>query len=296
MQLLKTRHFSAYFSDTFSFFRANFHHLIATFSRVLWPFLLIQGFAMFYQNEMSLESLNSFDQFDAFSNLGLATILYYVSSILLSVFSYSFMPLYMQLHLRKGAGNFDHLDIWEGLKAQSTRITYLILALILVAIPAYITLGIVVLISLITIFGFFIIIGFTYSYFQLLWFHHLNHNEHNPFDSLGETFKHYKDNFWAIVGSTTILLFVFIAVFTSLFLAGTIFVTNIDFSDLDPNFINPEELIEKFTTTHYVIFQIALYALMFYVSLILQIQQGLVYYSSQENQHNTSLNESIDQF
>lgn len=293
MELLKSRTFGDYFNDTFQFFKTNFKLIITNFFKIqgiLFILILISGY--FFNTRLMEEALTNAGAFGAaptqnpneilstfnsmFSMyLNLEFFAFIIITSISSIITINFMPIYMELY-RDKKEDITFTDIIEKYKEHASKIILLTLSLVLLAIPIYLVTTIVFVISLITIIGWIFVIGFILSYMSQIWFH-ANYYKSGPFQALGNTFSIYKDHFFKITGATILFSLMFfiilyiVIIVAILTLAASISVENF--------FADPDSLTNGTALIFMAIGQFINFLMGSIVTLLLQTQQGIIFYS-----------------
>lgn len=149
-------------------------------------------------------------------------------------------------------------------------------------------------ISLFTIIGIFIIIGFLMSYFQLMWFNVIRHKTGN-FNIFGKTFTLYKDNFMNIIGVTLIISLIktglsSVITFILLMVGGAI----ISPINIDPESPENLHLLMEDSAHYFVIFYSIIFIISTVLNLLLQINQGIIFYSQISDIEGITSQDEID--
>jgi len=299
MQLLKERSFGDLFSDPFHFFRDNAKHILVNYFKLLGLFILVVLACMiplayhYYDFMMELINSTSTGTTPDINNIGSlyanlflhpSVLLMFVAFLVYSLMSYNFFPIYMNLYVQKGKQGFEFNDIINSFKENSGSIIKLFLILLLLFIPFYIAFAITAFISLFTIVGIFLLFGFIISYFQLIWFTAV-HNKEGNFDVLGKTFTLFKDNFFSITGVTILMYFCVMLIyytFNFIFMLLIQIFLGFDMYDMNPGSVDQlEQFSDSFTTIIPVFIGMygVLFLLMTFIGILMQIQQGIIFYT-----------------
>ncbi len=291
MQLLKNRDFGDYFSDTFQFFKENFKGLILNFFKLQGiPFILLIIAGYFYGNMMSEQVANGMMDYDtsdpeaAAAQMGQIMATYLSAPFLIlmilgcisSIISANYIPIYMELY-RTNQGDISFSDIINKFKENGNQILILTLVLILLFIPIYIAFAIVFFISLFTIIGWIFVLGFCVSYFSLIWFD-ANYYKSGGFKTLGNTLTLFKGNFFKITGATTILLFIFMLIYY-IILIGVMMLAAGSESLIESMLSNPAAIYSEEMIVAITIMQTIGLIIGTAITLLIQIQQGVIFYS-----------------
>ena len=306
MQLLKNRDFGDFFSDTFQFFKENFKGLILNYFKlqgILLILLIIVGY--FYMNMMNEFMLSN----PAFNNpnptpeeamgmmqsmmgmyLNLPFLMLMIIGSLAGIVSANYIPIYMELYNTK-QGDFGFNDIVDKFKENIGKILMLTLALVLLAIPIYIVLFIAFFITVFTLIGWIFVLGFVVSYFSQIWFYS-GHYKAGAFSTLGNTFSLFKDNFWKMVGATTVLLLIFTLTYYILSMVIVLLVA--DSSITSSVAENPMDFYSGEMLIFMIVFQLFGIFIGTIITLLVQIQQGMMFYSRVNDIDQISEHEDIN--
>ena len=318
MELLKSRNFGDYFNDTFQFFKINFKSIVANFFKIqgiLLILILISGY--FFNMRFTEDIMGNASAFGATPPqnpneilselsslfgmyLNLEFFIFIIATSISSIITINFIPIYMELY-REKKDDITFTDIIDKYKEHASVIVLLTLSLVLLAIPIYLVTAIAFFISLITIVGWVFVLGFILSYMSQIWFH-TNYYKSGPFQALGNVFSIYKDHFFKITGATILFsLMFFIILYIILMvvifaLAATISIENL--------LIGPNGLSDSSTLMFMAISQLFNIIIGSIMTLLLQTQQGIIFYSRvndldqiSEHQDINSIGEaSVNQF
>ena len=275
MQLLQQRDFSQFFSDTFKFIKENGKHFFTNYFIINGIFLILQFVKNYYTGQLVV--------FPA-----LVEFLYLVLILVFSVVNYTFVSIYMILYNERGT-NFNYMDIIAYYKENAGKIAIFILMSIIIAIPAGIVFYIVLLLSLITIVGPFLVYAAFVVWFSMAFYEYLFTNK-GVTDCFGYAWTLLTKKFWAITGSTALLFLIIIVIFGFMMSLTGVFSSFADMNNTDPlgniqkiqqAFFSPVTLV---VTTFFTVFMVTL-----------QITQGIIYFSQKELLENISANNEIDQ-
>ncbi len=293
MQLLKVRNFSEFISDSFEFVKENWKHFFATYFVVNGLYLLLNGINS-YLTMSSMSNLMTPENGD-FTNIGglygtggssLSFVLG-VGIFLLSILNFTFVPLYMSLYSKRKT-NFDYKDVLNLFKENIWKIIKFGLAILVIIIPFAIVFYILFLLLLITIVGGPMVVGAAMLFFVLAFYEYINTNK-GVFESFGYAIKMIKSKLMATTGSTALLMMiVYIFVLTLLGTTGLFS----SFSDLvagnQAQFF--DQYFKAFTSPQMIIGMLLSGVLM----SVIQIGQGVIYFSQKEFLENISATDDID--
>ena len=309
MQLYKSRSFSAFFQDTFSFIKQNGKHYFKHFFIVNGVFLLILmviGYFItkFYSDFLFsgvLQGGNSNTVFDEYMNENfgffiLLMILFIVVGLVAGLISYSYTAIYLKLYIANHGKNFDTQQIVMAYKQNIGKLFIFLFCGILLGIPLIMVLGIGLFVLAITIIGILlmpILIGAFSLFYNMTLMEYLQ-QKRGIWDSFGYAWTLMTKKFWAAVGSVGLFYLMayvvqnIITLIPYLFFMGSLFTTT---QEANPN---PEEIGASFVIMILVVFFIS-----FIVGTILnnitQLNQGIVFYSLKEDNENINTKSVIDQ-
>jgi len=307
MQLYKSRGFGEYFQDTFAFLKLNGKHLFKHFFIINGIFLLIlivmgYFFSKFYTEilfgGLIYDNPSVIDQYMD-QNFGLFVfllILFLIVALVASVISYSFIPIYLKLYTDNDGKNFTATDIINSYKANIGKIfVYLICGIILALLVGLIA-GITVFILAITIIGFLLIplvIGAVSLLYQGALMEYLN-NKRGIWDSFGYSWKLMSSKFWAAVGCVGLFYLMSYIAQQVVSLIPYIFGMVNLFTEMEPG-VNPDpnEIGKSVTILMLAIFLIT-FLVSTFLNLIVQLNQGIVFYSLKEDNENINTKSDID--
>ncbi len=309
-QLYKSRDFGAYFHDTFAFLKQNGKHFFKNFLIVNGIFLLILATMWYYfykvYEDVVINGVILNRNPDALSNYfneNLGSVILFGSLgffilLIVSVLNYYFVPLYFKLYERHRGQNFGSKEIFDELKANIEKLIIFIFASIPVGFLAIIVVGIVSIILSITIIGipFLLIVGAVFSmFFHATLMEYLNTNK-GVFECFTYGLNMCFQKFFPAMGAIAVF---FIMVFVLQMIVGIIqlIITSIlGITTLsDPNSFNIVQETWSFQFMVLLIFQLFSYLFNLITSAIVQINQGIIYYSLKEEKENIHTQSTIDE-
>ncbi len=277
MELLQKRGFSAFFSDTFRFVQENGAHFFTNYFIINGIFLLLSLVKNYFDG--TGDSLPVVFE-----------MLFVLVGIAFGIINWTFVTIYMILYNEKKT-DFDHHDIINSYKEKIGKILIFILASILVAIPVIIIFYIGILILAVTIVG-ILLIPLLYAalvlLFSLALFEYLNTNR-NVFDCYSYAYKLFFKKFWATTGSTA-LLYLMIMVIYGFALGATGMVA----SFMELNTSDPEDMMVSIQTIMSSPSVLITLTLLSILMVVVQISQGIIYFSQKELLENISAKSTID--
>ncbi|MGS2763943.1 hypothetical protein [Sinomicrobium sp. M5D2P9] len=310
IQLYKKRDFGELFSDTFAFIKQNGKHFFKNYFVINGGFILILMVLMYvfmkvYTTLMTSSFTPGGGSPDTaienyFNNNGILVFVFLCLFIAVAVFvgflTYSYTPVYMLLYSQKGSSDFTGKDIIQALKNNVGKLVIYIFASLLLSIPVFLGAGIAMFILFVTIIGMFflpVLFGaITLTYNNAL-MEYLD-SDKGVFDCFSYGFQLMTKRFWASVGCVA-LFYLMVQIIQGAitiipYMAG-IFSIIINPVGLESN--TGENAILFFTIILFV------YLFAFLLSLlgntIIQINQGIIYFSLKEESENINTSSVIDQ-
>ena len=275
MQLLKQRDFSAFFSDTFKFIKENGKHFFTNYFIINGIFLIIQLVKNYYVGQGVILP-------------AVFELLYLVFAMFFGVLNWTFVTIYLLLYNERGL-DFDYKDVLAYYKENLGKIIVFLLVTILLAIPIMIVFYIALIISVITIIGPFFLYATLLLVFSLSFYEYLYTNK-GIIDCYTYSFTLIFKKFWATTGSTA-LLFVIIALIYGVALT----LTGVFSSFINMNSNDPLDSIRMFQQAFSAPATLVVLTFVSILAVLLQISQGIIYFSQKELLENISTKDSIDQ-
>ncbi|MBR9914373.1 MAG: hypothetical protein GYB32_06015 [Algicola sp.] len=307
MQLYKPRGFGEFFQDTFAFLKQNGKHFFKHFFIVNGLFILIlmvlgYFFSKFYR-EVFFGGIvyGNPDAMDAYinDNIGLFilfVVVFVVVGLTASVISYAFVPIYLNLYAKQNGTNFTATDLIQSYKKNIGNIFIFLICGILVAIPLMIFVGLLAFILTITIVGILalpLIVGGVSLYYQGTLMEYLERKK-SIWESFGYSWKLMSTKFWAAI--LCVGLFFLMAYIMQYIVAIIPYILGMVelYTNIDPSGnLNPEDVGNTVS-----IMMLAIFAISFLVSsmlsLIVQLNIGIVFYSLKEENENINTKSDID--
>jgi len=308
MQLYKSRGFGDFFQDTFTFLKLNGKHLFKNFFIINGIFLLIlvvlgYFFTKFYSEVifggiLSGNTVNIDNYLNENAGLFIAFIvIFIVVGLMATVIAYAFVPIYMKLYNAYEGNNFGAKELIDAYKAHMGSIFTFLVCGILIAIPTLIISCIVGFILTITIIGILalpLLIGAVSLFYQMTLMEYLK-RERSIWDSFGYSWQLITTKFWAAIGSVGLFYLMSYVVQNIIAFIPYVFgMVSIFTSAESGNQINPQDVGATMT-----VIMLAIFFLTFLVSsvlnVILQTNQGVVFYSLKEDNENVNTKSVIDQ-
>lgn len=297
-QLYKKREFSDFIGDTLQFFKKYWKNYLQNYfltnGIVLLTFAGVYylTFKDMFSNMANPQGMQQWTQ-SLISNpasiIGMMGLMF-VLSIVLSVLSVAYPMVYLQLVATEGDGEFSGSMIWKEIMNKAGRIILFGLISIVTLLPA------IMIVLVVGVALSFVLIGIPLLIlsmptlmilsFQALYLFVVENEGY--FQSLKRAWKITFDKFWHLVGATVVLYFC-ISIFSSMFSVIPMFtamgsvITSGGQHGIDPSFGGIMAIV---------------YVVMIFVTFILNnaiyIQQGLIFYSSQEKEVNVQAFSDID--
>ncbi|APY09274.1 hypothetical protein BWZ20_13610 [Winogradskyella sp. J14-2] len=307
MQLYKSRSFGEYFQDTFSFLRQNGKHLYKNFFIINGIFILIllvlgYFFSNFY-TEVVFGGLtnNNTNAIEDYMNQNATTVVVFVLlfvtiGLVSAVISYAFVPIYLKLYAKNDGKHFNASDIITEYKANTGNIIIYLLCAILVAIPILIIAGIVSFVLAITIIGFLLlplVLGAVSLFYQGTLMEYIE-NKKSIWASFGYSWTLMSSKFWAAIGCVG-LFFLMSYIVQNIIVMIPYFIFIVDmFTNIESGTVATSQEISKSATVMLVLIFLLSYLLGLFLNIIVQINQGIVFYSLKEDAENINTKSDID--
>lgn len=307
MQLYKSRDFGAFFQDTFAFIRQNGGHLFKNFFIINGIFILILMvlgyFLSQFYTEILFGSLSGGDgsAIEAYLNENGATVALFLFLLitigfLSLVISYAYMPIYLKLYAKNNNTSFTSSDLINEYKAHIGKILIYLLTSILVAIPVFIIAGLTSFILIITIVGMLLlplVFGGINLFYQGTLMEYIE-GKKGIWESYSYSLGLISSNFWAAVGCVGLFVLMSYIVQNIVTLIPYMalmaeMITGVEAgTSADPNTVGKSALI-------WVIVMFLLnYIFGLFLNLIMQLNQGIVFYSLKEERENINTKSDID--
>jgi hypothetical protein len=276
MELLQKRGFSEFFSDTFKFIKINGKHFFTNYFIINGIFLL-------------LSFLKNYFTGTGYTYPFLFEMLYFAFILFFGVINASFVAVYMILYTTRGT-DFSYRDILNYMKDNAVKIITFILVTLLLSIPVGIGFVITYFILAITIVGILLIpilIAALVVWFTLAFYEYL-YTDRPVFDCFGYAFKLFTKSFWATTGSAALLYIVLVLVY--LMALGA---TGVFSSFFKMNLKDPQSILD-IQKTFFSPIVLAVMTLFSVLMVLLQVNQGIIYFSQKELLENINANKNID--
>ncbi|MEY8848426.1 hypothetical protein AB9K26_06410 [Psychroserpens sp. XS_ASV72] len=307
MQLYKSRDFGAYFQDTFQFIRRNGKHLFKNYLIVNGIFILIlmvigYFFSKFYTDVVFggiiTNNTNAFDEYinnnaGWFVFLALAFVLI---ALISAIISYSYIPIYLQLYTKHDGKNFNATDIINSYKTHIGKILIFLVCGILLVIPVGLVAGIASFVLAITIVGLFLIplvIGAVSLLYQGALIEYIE-NRKGIWESFGYSWTLMGSKFWAAVGCVG-LFYLMSYIAQNVVALIPYFAFIVDLITETQSGVNPDpQAINKSASIMMIAIFVLTYLVGTFLNVIVQVNQGVVFYSLKEDNENINTKSDID--
>ena len=307
MQLYKSRGFGEFFQDTFSFIRQNGGHLYKNFFIINGVFILIlmvlgYVFSKFYTeilfSGMNNEGPNAVENY-LNENVGVFVvvfILFIVVGLTSAIISYSYVPIYLKLYAKNNGKGFNISDLVKEYKANVGKIFIFLLFGIIMALPIFIVAGIVSFILAITMIGILLlplVIGAVSLLYQGTLMEYIE-DKKNIWSSFGYSWTLMGSKFWAAIGSVGLFfLMSYIAQNVVTLIPYFIFIIDMVAGVESGGAVDPQEMSKSLSIIMLIIFVLSYFVGML-LNIIVQVNQGIVFYSLKENIENINTKSDID--
>lgn len=303
-QLYKTRTFSDFFQDTFAFLKHNGKHFFGHYITVNGVFLLIMMvfmyfFVQFYTDIVFGGYMGNSSMFGTYIDenaelfVGLF-VLFLIFAIVAAVVSFAFMPIYFKLFAERGGANFRVSDIVAEYKKNFGKILIFLLCGILLGIPLAMVAGVGMFLLVITIVGMLLIpvlIGIFSLWYNMTLMEYLE-QKRSIWESFGYAWTLMTSKFWASAGSVGLFLVIAYLIQSIISMIPYIFGMASMFTDFESG--NPEHIGSTMG-----MIMMAMFFLNFFVGaflgVVVQINEGIVFYSLKEGLENVNTKNVIDQ-
>jgi hypothetical protein len=307
MQLYKSRDFSAFFQDTFAFLKQNGKHYFKHYFIINGIFLMIlmvlgYFFTKFY-SELIFGGIlqsnpNAIDDYMN-DNLGLFILLVFVFltvGLIAGLISYAYTAIYLKLYIKNNGSNFNTKAIIDSYKANIGKLFVYLLCGLLIAFPILIVSGIAMFVLAITIIGFLLfplVIGALSLFYNMTLMEYIE-DKKGIWDSFGHAWTLLTSKFWAAVGSVGLFFLMSYIVQNVITLIPYIFGMASLFTTIDSGSIAPQDVGGTMMVIMLIVFFIT-FVVGSILNNIVQLNQGIVYYSLKEDQENINTKSIIDQ-
>lgn len=303
--LYKKRNFGDYISDTITFLRTYGKHYFGNYFKVNGVFLLVLSAIIFLMSNSfisntlaNLESgrngtTSGNHSDEAFMMIGIGFIAMMLLMVLLSLVSVTYTVIYFGLLEQHRSNNFSSREIWSGLKSVIGRMFIFFFASLLTIIPLTLLLVItfyiremaILMIPILIILAPAFLSWVSVSYYTFIL------EKKGFFSSLKQGFEIVKDKFWPIIGATLIISVIVQILQSSVTMIPYVIGIIIFFTSMQDD--QPTEHFGFLSIGVSLIFVISVFAGYFFNNLMV-VNQGLIYYTAQENEFNNAAQLEID--
>lgn len=302
-QLYKKRGFSDYLNDSFAFLKLVLKHYAKNYFIICGIFLLIvtvlsyilgNAYMSFIQGSIN----DNFSVEKIFGGnlilFGIVLLLFVVIFLIFSFISYLFPVIYLRLIDQNQSTNFGSNELFEELKSNIGRTVLFSIFSFLFMMTIGLVIFAILILLLFTIIGIPVtVIGFLalIAIFNLGFYVYINDSSLGYFEALKISFFHIKANLWPIIGANFAMYMVVnlistaITLIPSLVAMGSIF-TTIE-SGENSDFNSTSSLIFGGIMSLSII-------LSFLFQNLLLINNGMIYYTMQENSESVHVKSEID--
>ncbi|MGJ8592431.1 MAG: hypothetical protein ACSHXF_07780 [Aquaticitalea sp.] len=307
MQLYKSRDFGEFFQDTFSFIKANGKHFFKQYLIINGVFLMIMMVMMYIFTKFYTSVIfggiieNNPTMIDNYmnENIGLFIVMafiFMVVALIAGVISFSFTPLYLNLFIKYNGKNFGTSEVFNAYKSNLGKIFIFLVCGFLLAIPLLLVMGIGMFVLAITIIGLLLVpvlIG-TFSLLYNMTLMEYLEDRNGIWDSFSYAWTLMSSKFWPAVGSVGLFFLISYVIQGVFSMIPYIFGMASLFTTIDT--ANPDASAISSSIT---IVMLAIFFMSFFtgaiMSVIVQLNQGIVFYSLKEDIENVNTKSVIDQ-
>ena len=307
MQLYKSRGFGEFFQDTFTFLRQNGKHFFKHFLIVNGLFLLILMAMGYFFSKIYTDVIfggmitGNQNGVDSFMNQNsgyflLLFMIFLIVGLFAAAMTYSFVPIYLKLYTEKDGKQFSASDLIKAYKSYIGKIFVFIICGIIVAIPLFLLVGLVTFILTITIIGMLllpIVFGAVSLYYQGTLMEYLN-DKKGIWESFSYSWKLMSSKFWPAIGCVGIFyLMSYIAQNVVILIPYLLYIVDMITNIETGSQANTEE-IGKSLMMFMLIILFLTFTVVIFLNLIVQLNQGVIFYSLKEDIENINTKSDID--
>lgn len=308
MQLYKSRGFSEYFQDTFTFLKQNGKHFFKHYFIVNGIFLLIlmilgYFFTKFYTEFMFGGIINpdNSNMMEEYINQNgplffLFAFLFVVVGLIAGIISYSYTPIYLKLYSENNGKTFGTKEIVDTYKSKIGNIFLFLIVSILVGLVLLIPTILIMFILMITIVGFLalpLLIGALALLFGCALMEYLE-DKKGIMDCFSYGWKLITSKFWAAIGSVGIFYFMSYIVQNIITLIPYMFGMVSFFTTIEEQGKPDADEFSSFMTIMMLLVFFLSFVLGTILNNIVQLNQGVVFYSLKEENENINTQSEID--
>ncbi len=309
-ELYKKRDLSANFSDTTAFFKTFGKHYFKNYFIINGIFLMILVVLIYFISKIYMELIFSgisnsqnnpnFLTGYFYNNISLIAGGFFITFLLiviLSMLNISFPVVYLKLFEKSNANNFSTQEIISGLKENVGKMIVFFLGFLFLIMPlAIIVFGLLFLLCFILIgIPLIIIAGSAFMSWITLSYYEYILKKVGFFTAFSNGFQLIKQKFWMIVGSTFLMMILiqtiqgFITMIPYVLSMIWMFVST-------QNLQNVGSKSDTFSSMGIILAVIMVFSVLlsYIFNNFILINQGLIYYSLQEEKENNSSKSQID--
>ena len=308
MQLYKYRGFNDFFQDTFTFLKLNGVHFFKHYFVVNGIFLLILMalgylFTKFYTEFtiggiMNPQNSNIFE--DYINENGplffLLLALFLIAGLIAGIISYSYTPIYLKLYSERDGKNFGTKDIVNTYTSSLGLIFIFLIVSIFVGLILIIPTAIIMMVLIITIVGIMLlplVAGAFALFFGCTLMEYLE-GKKGIMESYSYAWQLMTSKFWAAIGSVGLFFFMSYIIQNIVSLIPYVFGMANYFTKIEENGSPTAEEFSSFMTIMMLIVFFLSFILGTILNNIVQLNQGIVFYSLKEENENINTKSEID--
>lgn len=307
MQLYQSRGFSEFFQDTFALLKligTHFfkHYLIINGFFLVVMMVLMYFFTQFYTNVLFNGIIGNnptiIDNYinDNFGLFVIMAMVFFVFALIAGIMSFSYVPLYLKLYAERDGKNFGTSELIAAYKTNAPKIGTFLFCGFLIGIPLILLMGIGAFLLFITIIG-IVLLPLLIGAFSLIYNMTLMEyieNKRGIWESFGYAWSLMVSKFWPAVGSVG-MFFIMSYIIQGLF---SLIPYILGMASLFTTIEDSGNAQEALGTTMTIV-MLAVFLLSFLVgsllSLVVQVNQGVIFYSLKEDHENIQTKSVIDQ-
>lgn len=301
MELYKSRNFSELFQDTFEFLKLNGKHLFKHYFVVTGVFILILAAFAYLLTKFVLPDIfgdvleafpMEFQQTNSYENIIPLIILGFATFGIISVLVvYSYVPVYLKLYAKNMNTDFSTHDLIDLYKSVIGKLIIFMLCSLIVALPVILITGItgvILTITLIGVLGIPFLIGLVAMFYQMTLMEYIE-GKQNIWDCFGYSWSLVFSKFWPVVGSVGLFYVMMYIGQIGLSVIPNIFdMVNI-YGDAT---YESSMTIGVIIAIIYLIFNFVINSCM---QVVVQLNQGIIFYSLKEEKENINSKSIIDE-
>ncbi|WP_274474326.1 hypothetical protein [Mangrovimonas aestuarii] len=309
MELYKSRDFSSFFQDTFTFIKLCGGHYFKHLFVVTGFFILILMTLGYFMTKMytgifnsALSGANQGLVMDSYLNdnagmFGLLIILFLTVGLLSGLILYAYSPIYLKLYNEHGGKNFGTNEIVNIYKSNIGKLFVFLISSLLISIPLIIVVGIIGMILAITIIGILLIpvlFGALMLFYGMTFMEYIE-GDKGIFECYGYSWSLMTKKFWAAIGSVGLFFLMCYIGQTLISMIPYIFGMVSIFTTIEESGVNATTQVGSTMTTMMLIMFILNSMLSIFVGQLIEINQGIVFYGLKEENENIGSKSIIDQ-